>query len=418
MTLKQLYKPEKVMRVAAFMSGTGTNLRKILETKGNFEVAMIFTDNADERCNAKKIAFEFGIDYYCNDISKYYSSRGYDDRKNMDVRKEYDRETVKLLEKHAVDVVVLCGYMSLVTEEICNKFLTVNVHPADLRILDSNGKRMYAGCMGADCVRKVIENTGKEIRSSTHIVTTEVDGGPVLMVSEPVEVSEPDKVHEYFEKLKENGDWKIYPETIKRLAEGRFWTDESIVLDLVEEKSLLREKLKELRERLSDDEVKGKSSEITKRLLQLQEYVNAKTVMFYMGVNKEVQTEDAVSNALAANKKVAVPVTDLDNGRIIASHLESLNSMKPGAYGIPEPNDVKEVDAKQIELVVIPGLAFDEKGNRVGYGLGFFDKFLKNFNGKKIALSYESQIVDMIRTTEQDVAVDKIITEQRVIECR
>ena len=142
MQLKQLYGPKKnAMKIAAFMSGTGSNLRRILElqkkleSSGNklFEVAMIFTDTADEsKCNARKIAGEYGIGFYCSDIRNYYSSRGHKDRKDIEARKEYDKETAGLLKKHNVDVVALCGYMSIVSGEICDNFLTVNVHPADL----------------------------------------------------------------------------------------------------------------------------------------------------------------------------------------------------------------------------------------------------------------------------------------------
>ncbi|MAG15961.1 5-formyltetrahydrofolate cyclo-ligase [Candidatus Woesearchaeota archaeon] len=414
MQLKQLYKPRNdKMRLAAFMSGTGSNLRKILEKKGNFEVVMIFTDN--EKSNAKKIADENKISYYCNDIREYYQSKG-KDRKDMNVRKEYDKETAELLKKHNVDVVVLCGYMSVVTEEICDNYLTLNIHPADLRILDDKGARLYAGCMGAGCIKKVIENNGKELRSSTHIVTAEVDGGAVIMVSAPVKIDNNDE-RQLLEKLKEQGDWKVYPETVKRLAEGRFWIGEGTVIDLVEEKTLLREGMRKMRENMDDEEVKSKSEAATKRLLELQEYVTAKTVMFYMGINKEVQTNAAISNALASKKKVVIPVSDLDKKCIIPSQLESLDAMRLGAYGIPEPSAMKEVNANEIELIIVPGLAFDEKGNRIGYGLGFFDRFMEKIAGKKIALAYESQIVDMVRTTEHDVAVDKIITEERVIDC-
>jgi len=154
MSLKQLFKPGKVMKVAAFMSGTGSNLRKIIENKEGYEVVMIFTDNP--KSNAEAIAKESGIPYYCSDIKQYYKDRGHEDRKDMGIRMEYDKETVKLLEKHEVDVVALCGYWSIVSEGICGRYLTINVHPADLRILDDEGKRLFAGCVGAGCVKRAV----------------------------------------------------------------------------------------------------------------------------------------------------------------------------------------------------------------------------------------------------------------------
>ncbi len=421
--MKEIYKPKKEpMRVAALMSGLGSNLGKLLETQESigkecpFRIVLVFSDVKDEaRCNAKSVAEEYGIGYYCNDIKDYYESRG-KDRKDMSVRKDYDRETAKLLRGNRIDAVAMCGYRSITTKEIFGNFLTINVHPADLRILDGNGKRLYAGCRGAGCVRKAIENMEKETRATTHIVTEDVDGGPILMVSEPVRIDAKLTDSENLERLKELGDLKIYPETLKRLAEGNYWIDENgIVIDVVQEKMLLREGMRKLREKLSEEQVKENSSAIAKRLLQLEEYAKANTVMFYMGVNKEVKTEEAVKEALESGKKVAVPVSDLENRRITAMQLTSLNELRPGAYGIPEPAGGKEVDSESIELVIVPGLAFDGKGNRVGYGLGFYDRFLSSITAKKVALAHEMQIVDRVFATGADAAMDAIVTEKRVI---
>ena len=414
-TMKQIYTPKKEpMRIAAFMSGEGTTLGKILEKEEpSFKVVMIFTDTSQS--NAKKIADKHSIPYFCNNIREFYKSKGHTDRKSMEVRKEFDKETAKLLQENRIDAVVLCGYMSLVTGEICDNYLTINVHPADLRIVDSEGKKLYAGCMGEGCVKKAIESKRKELRSSTHLVTSEVDGGAVLMVSEKVEIDS-DDTQKLLEKLKETGDWKIYPETIKRLAQGKFWMEEDIAIDILEEKELLRARMRQLRETMDELDVREKSDAITEKLVNLSEYEAANTVMFYMGVNKEVHTDTAINNALAASKKVVVPVSDMDNGRIIPTKLRSLDKMKPGAFGIPEPQEAEEVKEEEIELVIMPGLAFDEEGNRIGYGLGFYDRFLKKINAEKIALSYEWQIVDKIRADEHDVRMSKIITEERAIE--
>lgn len=422
--MKSLYKPKnEPMRIAAFMSGKGSNLRKILEMRKKlgkecpFMVVLVFTDVKDEeKCNARKIATEYGVKYCCNDIRDYYRSRGRSDRKDMGVRSEYDRETAKLLKGNRIDAVAMCGYTSITTGEIFHNFVTVNVHPADLRILDRNGKRLFAGCNGAQCIRWLIKNNEREMMATTHIVTEEVDGGPILMTSEAVRIDEKLSDTENLERLKELGDWKIYPETIKRLAQGRFMIDENgIALDVVEEKALLREGMRKLREKLSDEEVVKKSSAITKRLLQLEEYRKARTVMFYMGINKEVKTEETVKEALGAGKMAVVPVTDLEKGRIVPVRLASLSSLKPGAYGILEPAGGREVDEKGIELVIVPGLAFDSDCNRIGYGLGFYDRFLGKVKAKKVALAYEMQIVDRVLATEEDVPMDAIVTEERVI---
>ncbi len=243
--MKQLYQPRKdAMRVAALMSGRGSNVRKILEQQQKlasegedlFRVVMIFTDTADEEvCKARAIAEEHKLPYYYNDIGEYYRKQGHDDRKDMNVREKYDSETAKLLKLHRIDVVALCGYMSIITKPVIGEFLTLNVHPADLRIKDSDGGRKYAGCMGAGCVKKAIMNDESEVRSTTHIVTENVDAGQILLVSKPVKLDSPEikgrladeAAHHYLEKLKQEGDRKIYPETLRMLAEGRFAADES-----------------------------------------------------------------------------------------------------------------------------------------------------------------------------------------------
>ncbi len=245
--LTLLYTPKnEPMRIAAFMSGTGSIVRKILEYQKQhaqlFKVVMIFTDTADESsCNARKIAEEHKVAYYCSDIKEYYKKRGSSDKRDMRIRQEYDAETAKLLKMHKVDVVALCGYMSIVTRPVIGSFLTVNVHPADLRAKDGKGQRLYAGCMGPDCVKKAIAHGDREIRATTHIVNDKVDAGQLLLVSKAVILDVYDNCsgeelektsHKYQQKLKEEGDWKIYPETLKLLAEGRFAADEKGIICL------------------------------------------------------------------------------------------------------------------------------------------------------------------------------------------
>ena len=430
--MKRLYAPRKSpMRVAAFMSGTGSNLRKILEKQKKmendggspFEVVMIFSDRQDS--NAGQIAAENGISHYCSDRKEYYGKRGADAGKDAKIREEYDVETVKFLEKHEIDVVALCGYMGIVSREICDRYVTVNVHPADLRIPDANGKRALAGCIGAECIKKAISRGEKEARSSTHLVTAEVDGGAVLMVSDPVklEIDENANVDEFAKKhqeiLKEKGDWKIYPETIKRIALGRFWIDEkeNLAIDVVEEKELLRSTMKEFRNKIGDHEVRDKSRAITGSLARLEEYANAGTVMFYMASAKEVQTRDAIKAALEAGKTVLLPITDMAAGKIDPVRLESPEKLREGPFGVMEPEGGKAFEPAEIDLVIVPGLSFDAAGNRIGYGLGFYDRFLCSVPAVKVALSYESQIVDRILTEPHDVAVDRIVTETRVMKC-
>lgn len=237
MTIKPLYMPKKEpMMVACLMSGSGTNVRKIIEKQlsgAPFRVVAIFTDNKES--NAGKIAAEYKIPFMCSDIRDYCRKKGVE-RKDMNARRAYDSETRRFLEKHNADVAALCGYMSIITGEIVDNFVTVNIHPADLRKKGKNEKRLYAGMLGLASVKAAILNNDEELRSTAHLVTLQVDEGPILMVSGPVKVkisSEERRNPELLnaaaernmEELKEKGDWKIYPEALKLLAEGRFAAD-------------------------------------------------------------------------------------------------------------------------------------------------------------------------------------------------
>ncbi len=227
----------KPLRIAAFMSGSGTNLRRIIELQKKlnddlFQVVVIFTDTKDEsKCNARTIAEEYGIPLIVNDIMDYYRARGHESKRDMQIREQYDTETAAAIAKHDVDLVALCGYMSIVTSPVYSRFLTLNVHPADLTKLDSGGRRAYAGCMGAGCIKQAIINGDSEVRSSVHVVNGELDGGPVVALSPPLKVEfgidehSGEELNEaaeaYQELLKEKGDWVVYPETIRMIAEGR-----------------------------------------------------------------------------------------------------------------------------------------------------------------------------------------------------
>jgi len=239
------YSDERKMRVAIFMSGSGTNGLRILERSklpdSNYEVVLIFSDVKDERtkkngekmCRAKNIAEEWGIPYECIDIRDFYAERGLK-RRDLSIRPEYDRLVAERIKEHDIDLIANAGYMSIMTNELLDRYdgRVINVHPADLTIMEGN-KRKY---VGIHAVEDAIMAGEKEIRSTTHIVREEVDHGEILIISAPIKIElnisleelKRDKalrkrvVSRYQELLKENGDWVIYPLTIQMISEGRF----------------------------------------------------------------------------------------------------------------------------------------------------------------------------------------------------
>ena len=248
--MEKLYTPydlgDQPMGIAGFMSGSGSNLVKILEHQKKLEqsengspyqVRLIFSNNA--KSNATEIGKRFNIPVYIRDIKGFYKEHDMP-MSDMRVRQEYDCHTASVLKDHIIDVIALGGYMSFVTSPIHDDFLTINVHPANLRAENPIGERRYAG---GNAVEKTLIASERELRSSVHIVDDKVDHGPILMVSEAVYVNpvlnpniDPDilnaLVDVYQEKLKQAGDWKIYPKTLELLATGRFSKNETGTLFL------------------------------------------------------------------------------------------------------------------------------------------------------------------------------------------
>jgi len=222
------------MRVAALMSGSGSNLVKILQNPAHgkaYKVVCVLTDNPESQ--AESIAKQYGIDYEQNDIDAFYRQKKLK-KADLSVRGEFDRETVKLLRPYQPDVVAYCGYMSIASQELVKAFLGVNVHPADLSLLDEAGHRAF---VGKHAVKSAILSGEKVLRSTTHIVEDTVDGGRLLVRSAPVAVKLPkdfnpkndtqvqDVAAEHQNQLKEEGDWVIFPKTLQWIAEKRFEED-------------------------------------------------------------------------------------------------------------------------------------------------------------------------------------------------
>ncbi|RLF30716.1 MAG: 5-formyltetrahydrofolate cyclo-ligase [Thermoplasmata archaeon] len=185
-------------------------------------------------------------------------------------------------------------------------------------------------------------------------------------------------------------------------------------------KRALRKQMIELRKNMAKEEVLEKSKVIKERLFTLEEHRDVKNIMFYISYDNEVFTHDMIKDALLQGKKsVFVPVTDVSRRKILVSRLNSWDNLIKGAYGILEPEIKEIVPPDIIDLVIVPGIAFDLRGHRIGHGIGYYDELLKRMNNyTSIGLAFEKQILEKIPNKEYDVAVDIIVTEKRVIDCR
>lgn len=178
-----------------------------------------------------------------------------------------------------------------------------------------------------------------------------------------------------------------------------------------------RRYLRKLRNELTGEEVAEKSSAISERLVSMDTYKSASTVMLYLSAKNEVDTISLVKKALSDEKKVVVPVTNISDNTLTLSYLDSMEDLCEGAFGIPEPRVVKVCPDSSIELVIVPGLGFDQSGGRIGYGKGYYDRVFARLDAVKTALCYDFQLIDKVCTEEHDVAMDFIITESRVVDC-
>jgi folate-dependent phosphoribosylglycinamide formyltransferase PurN len=259
------------------MSGTGSNARRLLaQHDPRYEVRLLLTDNPSS--NAARIAAEFGVEYAEMDIYRFcgaprsgayatlreggqagQSEGGYALLRNPERRAAFDLELASALRRCGARLAALAGYDWVLGPELCRQFLFVNVHPGDLRVRDDRGRRLYVGLAWVPTAKAIL-NGERFVRSSTHLVTATLDGGPIARVSRPVPVELPEGItpdnilppgvslgeiirdlraggrrfgqepivlisRQAQERLKVEGDWVEFPRTVQALAglllEGR-----------------------------------------------------------------------------------------------------------------------------------------------------------------------------------------------------
>ena len=160
------------------------------------------------------------------------------------------------------------------------------------------------------------------------------------------------------------------------------------------------------------------SKAICAKLLALPEYQAARTVMYYVDARSEVRTRHSLPDALSHDRKIVVPWCNTA-GELELFHLTSMDELALGMYRILEPMPelrdaaAKQVTAQDLDLVMVPGVAFDRTGARMGHGKGYYDKLLQHArpDAPLVALAFECQIFPEIPTQEHDIFMDKIITE-------
>lgn len=185
-------------------------------------------------------------------------------------------------------------------------------------------------------------------------------------------------------------------------------------------KKEIRSEMLSRRNALSSQEIETKSEHIRLRLSGETVYQNCGILLTYVSYQSEVDTLTTIANAWEDKKKVFVPKTGND-GQMEFYEIKSYEDLLPGYRGILEPKGdtsrfVPEEERKEKVLVLVPGCAFDPQGNRIGYGGGYYDRYLPRIrNGIRIALCYDFQLIKKIMPDPYDQKVDALITEKRVL---
>ncbi len=186
-------------------------------------------------------------------------------------------------------------------------------------------------------------------------------------------------------------------------------------------KEKLRKNMKELRGAMTSEEVRQKSAMIAKNLKLVDDYREARAVLFYWAKGNEVQTDRVIAEADRVGKRILLPITDMKKRTLGFSEVaEYPKGLTEGAFGIMQPRKKMPFPEEEIDAVIVPGLAFSKDGYRLGYGLGFYDKLLgrlqkDRINIRRIGLAYDFQVVEKMETKKHDQRMDMIVTEKRTI---
>lgn len=180
---------------------------------------------------------------------------------------------------------------------------------------------------------------------------------------------------------------------------------------IVKTKEDIRGEMKKMRREFEKKE--EASAKICETIINMDEYKNAACVCIYMAAFGEADLDALISNCRKNKKKIAIPVTDKTNSEITLSYIG--NEFVKGAYSIREPKEIVEVNFDEVDFAAIPGIAFDEKFNRIGFGKGCYDRFLKDTRAYKCGVCYDFQILKTIPSQKHDIKMDVIVSEKRCI---
>jgi len=180
------------------------------------------------------------------------------------------------------------------------------------------------------------------------------------------------------------------------------------------QKQIIRERIITLLRNQEEEKRSAKSLVILNRLLKMQEFQNAVTVLFYYAFLGEVETIEMIKRAQQLGKRIGLPKIIKEKNIMYSTLAEDLNAgLEDGPYGIKQTKESKVLSFKDIDMIIVPGIAFDKNNNRLGRGGGYYDRFLKDIpaNIPTVGLAFDFQIVDNLPTDKHDVPVHHVLTD-------
>lgn len=186
-------------------------------------------------------------------------------------------------------------------------------------------------------------------------------------------------------------------------------------------KSEIRKSVLQQRAHISRDERKSTGIIIQNKILQLESFATAKTVCVYLALNSELATDLVIDTCYTTGRKVCVPAWDSADKKYKLYELWQGIKLFKSRMGIMEPEEKKELPIDTVDMFVLPGLAYDVRGARIGYGGGHYDRMLANARPDchKIAICFDWQIQTFnLPLVESDILVDRIVTEKQIVACR
>ncbi|RJX19259.1 MAG: 5-formyltetrahydrofolate cyclo-ligase [Desulforudis sp.] len=184
-------------------------------------------------------------------------------------------------------------------------------------------------------------------------------------------------------------------------------------------KQNLRQELLEQRAAMDPADVAVRSTAVAERVFQFGPFQDAGTVMVYADFRNEVQTGAIIAAALDAGKRVGLPLADREQKMLTVIRITNYpEDLEAGAYGIPEPKSgLTPLEVKEIDLILVPGVGYDTDGYRLGFGGGYYDRFLRGIRRRtvKAGLAYDFQVKDTVHPDSHDRGVHYIITESRTL---